>query len=422
MQAQCASSSYIEKLEAIDVTISNKIAYSGSCISKEIPRQPKLTEAFDGREVVLACLPLNSVLKNYTLCNYPLYNVTLQVLETLNATVKFRFYADFASAKNALFEGNADIMFHIVVFHQTVFNDFFFPEILEFRHWRFYVWKGKASVSFVTFVARSWPALISLLVATTAALMTLNFRQCLERRRYGCFRATGDWAMFKLASLFAIPAHLPDEFAGSSGGRYKRSQEVMIVVWLLGLLPLSAYFRGELTSSLAVIIPPDPIDTVRELEEALDQGKLHPCISNQSRRNLFLNDSSESSNEVLLGKLRAAFEQLSKTVQLNFADFTDCLESCATKPGFACFLYALGDCYLKSNSWPYIESQDELGLALISTPVRKDFPLAKQYNKITRRIFETALNPYAFNFPRRCLPNRPVTEYSTAIPIGSKKS
>ncbi|KAH9372393.1 hypothetical protein HPB48_019965 [Haemaphysalis longicornis] len=405
----CPGSFDAGTLEALDGTISTPTVYSRNCISGEAPHESAWSAAFDGRKVIFACILILPGRKNFppNTCAYPDYNLTYEVLRTLNVTLSFAFYSTLASARNALFEGDADIVMTSVITNAFHFNDFFFPEITQYRYERFYTWKGEATVSFVAFVLHSWPALLSVLAVMMVSLMALYFIEYLERMRCARFSEHSHWTMILMASFLGMPAHLPHEFVVNSRGHYKQIKKVILTVWLLCVLPLCVYFRGELTSSTAVIIPPDPVDTVDELEAGLDQGKLRPCIVSGHAEDFLLKNHFQRGNQVLREKLTAAFEHHSGTDTLTFHDYMACLNSCATRPGFACFLYAMGDCFLKAESWPFVESRNELGLAFISTPVRKDFSLGKQYNKVMRRIFETALNPYDFHKPRWCGKNKP---------------
>ncbi|KAH9372412.1 hypothetical protein HPB48_009636 [Haemaphysalis longicornis] len=405
----CGNGNVSGTLEALGGTISKPRMYPHSCNSHQIERQSGWSAAFGGREVTFACLPIISLNRNYArnTCDNARYNITFNVLRMLNATLKFDCYADYHVAEKALFRGDVDIMIISRVIDVSAFKFYFFPEILGYGYETFYSWKGQETVSYVTFFQNCWPAFLSLVAAMVAAVVALNFNQYLQRRRYTRFSVQADWVMFLIGSFLATPAKLPCEFDGNSRGHYKRSQRVTIIVWLLGVVPICVYFRGELTSSLAVVIPSDPIDTVDELEAALDRGEFHPCITEEYDIDFFLETNSGSSTVDLREKLRAAFELKSGTANLRLRNVVDCLNSCATRPGFACFLFSLGECHMRSSSWPYVESRETLGHNLISTPVRKDFPIGKQYNKVTRRIFETGLNRFDINSPRWCSDKSP---------------
>ncbi|KAH9372394.1 hypothetical protein HPB48_019966 [Haemaphysalis longicornis] len=421
-RAVCALSSDFGHPEALDRTLFQPMLHSRRCISREIPRESGWTAAFDGREVIFGCVPLKSFRTNDpTSCNASTYKEIFDVLLSLNATLKLVFFGNFESSQKALFRGDLDIIMTSIFTSELAFKLFYYPEIIEYRYERFYAWKGEATVSFLTFLLHSWPAVFSVLLVMVACYITFNCSQCLERRRRGRFRFHGDWAMFLIASVFKTPAPVPSQFVGNNHATYRQSQKVLILAWLLGVLPLGVYFSGGLTSSLAVIIPPDPIDTVDELEAALDEGKLYPCIFRDSGSRFFLNNSGERNNQDLRAKLKAAFERKCGTVDLTFEYVMDCLNSCAKRPGFVCFLHGFDECFFKTETRPYSESRDDLGLALSSIPMRKDFTLASQFNKLTRRIFETELNPYAFNRPRWCGKNGPQSLPSEEINIGSTK-
>ncbi|KAL3243375.1 hypothetical protein MRX96_020588 [Rhipicephalus microplus] len=77
-----------------------------------------------------------------------------------------------------------------------------------------------------------------------------------------------------LASVLATSAPLPGNVS-----RRVIAGVALYYLWFLAILPLSSYFRSELTSKVTIKAPGDRIDTLQKLEDALDRHEVAPCAT-----------------------------------------------------------------------------------------------------------------------------------------------
>ncbi|KAL3184007.1 hypothetical protein MRX96_006322 [Rhipicephalus microplus] len=80
------------------------------------------------------------------------------------------------------------------------------------------------------------------------------------------------------ATLFLFAVLLATSRPFPKPRRWARSQNVFCIIWTLAMVPLSQYFRCVLTSLLTVGRPASNLDTLEELEDALDAGIVAPCV------------------------------------------------------------------------------------------------------------------------------------------------
>ncbi|KAL1479650.1 hypothetical protein MTO96_051685 [Rhipicephalus appendiculatus] len=107
--------------------------------------------------------------------------------------------------------------------------------------------------------------------------------------------------MFLLAALLATA--LP-ESQNQAHGRIRR---LLYFIWFLSILSLSVYIRGEITALVTVTGPADHLDTLDELESALDRRTVAPCVVEGTSTKGILARSNQKSSSSLLRKLNAAY-------------------------------------------------------------------------------------------------------------------
>ncbi|KAL1447044.1 hypothetical protein MTO96_044405 [Rhipicephalus appendiculatus] len=108
-------------------------------------------------------------------------------------------------------------------------------------------------------------------------------------------------AMFLLAALLATS--LP-EAPHLGHGRVRR---LVYFFWFVSILSLSVYIRSEITALVTVTGPADHLDTLEELESALDRRTVEPCVVDGSSTKSILERSTKNSSGYLLRKLNAAY-------------------------------------------------------------------------------------------------------------------
>ncbi|KAL1425877.1 hypothetical protein MTO96_018785 [Rhipicephalus appendiculatus] len=217
----------------------------------------------------------------------------------------------------------------------------------------------------------------------------------------GVFRldAVLDSVMFLMASFLATSTTLPVESAEGRrcGSRFSRAS--ILATWMIAILPLSIYFRGELTSRLAVQLPQDQIDTLEKLELALDRGGIQPCVVARSCMVAVSDGTHPYAKTTLLIKLQKAFRLQPPGTANKFNSTEECL-NCASKPGFACFVCPLSGCGSTKLRRNVVESREPFNLAFGTMPATKGFHLARAYDRLLQRLIEAQIGPFSEKYWR----------------------
>ncbi|KAH6942853.1 hypothetical protein HPB50_011268 [Hyalomma asiaticum] len=199
--------------------------------------------------------------------------------------------------------------------------------------------------------------------------------------------------MFLIASFLANSTVYPMRNSGTRAQRHRLSRVIILTAWMLAIQPLSVYFRGELTSRLAVAVPHGQIDTLEKLELALDKGALRLCVVRDGCLSDAMAGTTPYGNETLHAKLRKAFHSQPSGTANMVSTVEQCLE-CAGKAGFACFACSLEDCRAEQAMRAFVQSREPLNLAFATMPATKGYPLFREYDHLIERMFEAALIPF----------------------------
>ncbi|KAL3243172.1 hypothetical protein MRX96_002403 [Rhipicephalus microplus] len=186
--------------------------------------------------------------------------------------------------------------------------------------------------------------------------------------------------LFLLALVFARSSPFP------KATRWPRAQNVVYLFWAVAMLPLSQYFQSELTAQVTLGRPASSLDTLEELEVALDNGAVTPCVTNESASLTNLRDFNHSTT--LGKKLRQLL--LKYPDRLLKESPYSCFD-CATKADHVCYSPRIPTSMLKRLSDDII-AFDENFIALPSTlPIRKAFPLKEAFRALLQRVREGGL-------------------------------
>ncbi|KAL1478142.1 hypothetical protein MTO96_035191 [Rhipicephalus appendiculatus] len=108
-------------------------------------------------------------------------------------------------------------------------------------------------------------------------------------------------AMLLLAALLATSSPEP-HFR-----KHRKIRRLLYSVWYLCILSLSVYIRSALTALVTVTGPADHLDTLEELESALDRRAVAPCVLKGSSTQSILASATDDSPSTLMRKLAAAY-------------------------------------------------------------------------------------------------------------------
>ncbi|KAL3198205.1 hypothetical protein MRX96_044501 [Rhipicephalus microplus] len=112
--------------------------------------------------------------------------------------------------------------------------------------------------------------------------------------------------------------------------------------------PNATYLRSELTSIVTLRRPAESIDTLEELEDALDRGEMAPCatVDSATHQQLII-DAQFITQAPLLRKLRAAYQGHGPEKLKTFR-FPDCL-ACALRHDRVCYAMLEEPCDLRER-------------------------------------------------------------------------
>ncbi|KAK8766237.1 hypothetical protein V5799_006985 [Amblyomma americanum] len=301
-------------------------------------------------------------------------------LRFFNATISISLLRSPRQAFSAFRRGNADVMWDVVAASpHTPFILSVTPAVL-YSYETFYSSRGKVELvsllNLVTEFKQSFYHVLAVLVSSMTVLGVANFVES----RYSSISATLDSLMVLLASLFATSSPLPNT------RRWVLSRRLVYGIWILVILPPSNYIKSELTSRLSFRPPPQSLDTLDKLEDALDAGAVSLCVvgGTATARDLRVNFTGN----VLYAKLHSLYR--TKGTKLETNGYGSCL-TCARQEGHICLINRAPRWVVDMVAPEIVESVEPLRTVLGTTPVRKNYPLAKAYGDLLRRTFETSL-------------------------------
>ncbi|KAH7934193.1 hypothetical protein HPB49_022793 [Dermacentor silvarum] len=169
-------------------------------------------------------------------------------------------------------------------------------------------------------------------------------------------------------------------------GRWNGLCGFVCSLWLLGMLPFSNYFRGELTSRLTSHGFPEQLDTLAKLERALDEKRVAPCVVKDS----FLHQRLAGDNfvDTINKKLRLAFRAHEDHEELVQRTWVRCLK-CALREDRICLAVSFPQWFYNPYKRSLVESQERLSPVFLTTSIRKNYPHRAAFRDLVRSIIET---------------------------------
>ncbi|KAH9367963.1 hypothetical protein HPB48_017460 [Haemaphysalis longicornis] len=328
--------------------------------------------ARSSREITVACL-LPAYYKDFDFCNMPRFKDLLALLKMKNVSIQYKYYSNFALIYEDLYCQVTDVLMSNMGLNTKTVAAFTYSDV-NFSYDTFYVRRKKGRIMHVSDIV----AKCSWVLAAVTIVLVSNIGVLLLSGSKMSLKEVITLLTFLWASLLGTPMPIP---------RYesrRRGLNVSHVFWILGAMPLSIWFCGELTSSLAMNIPPDSLDTLEELEAALDKGSVAPCVAEEAATSRVLTDEAEHDNP-LAGKLRAAFRMRKEALLVK--DQKSCL-LCATKTDRVCFSSRISPQKVAMVSPDLMEFRERYMLRLAIMAVRKRFPLRDAFRDFLLRLQE----------------------------------
>ncbi|KAL1448397.1 hypothetical protein MTO96_044075 [Rhipicephalus appendiculatus] len=334
-----------------------------------------------GKKLTVACAKYPTYGHKRVSCDHPSALYIFQALkDNCNLSVNFRnvYSVDELLRGTYLREWDVTYVFAVIGEQEVFSSDF---PLIVLRHETFF--SHKRTCRTVTLFEVGWEsrrvvvatlALIGL-VALTQVLITEGVRPTVHR--------ASEVVSLLLAAVLATSTTEPARRI-----QHRRFiRRALFGLWFVFILPLSTYLRSELTSILTLKRPHDRIDTLEELEDALDEGAVAPCVPANSAAHYHLMDNEKDMpGGLLMRKLRAAFK-LHDLEEVLTRKYSHCL-ACALRNDRVCYGILESPCYLRER-FPYVrEFKEHIKITLSGFRVRKSLPFYAPLSRFFRAMQE----------------------------------
>ncbi|XP_040070695.1 uncharacterized protein LOC120843392 [Ixodes scapularis] len=315
------------------------------------------------------------------------------LLKATNATLHFHHYATLQDLViKGLADGSIDVFLHKEIYTYYFLRLFDFPRVLMYEYPTFYANANATRLlSPGDVFAHSSTAIVLFFLSLCFCLLILCF---IDRTEFGTLRNVSDTGLFLFATLYATSSVIP--YTRRRTG-LRRS---VYAIWLLSILPLSTYFRGQMTSWLSTNVPENVLDTLEELRQGLDSGTVAPCVVNKTPLHHILRDTSIKSNAIKTFQLNVTYSPLMKQLMTAFrqgqeenlvaSSFEDCV-LCARRNDRVCFTNEAKLCTIKPVSLDVSVFKEHYNHYMTTTPVRKNFHLKEAFRNFLGTVRESSL-------------------------------
>ncbi|KAL1480285.1 hypothetical protein MTO96_051160, partial [Rhipicephalus appendiculatus] len=339
--------------------------------STESPRR-ETQQQFSGHVLRLDCVHLSRYgnLKafglNPSFCHTKHNFHLIRLLAHKNLSLPYRRFYDYSSAFSALFEGNIDLVVMKTNLEREFISLMSYADV-DVAYNTFYARANDTRVISV-FDVFSYSTVGVTLTATcmvvcATVLASLSGIQPLRNLALNFVHE----AMFLLAALLATS--LP-EVEHQSHARIRR---LLYFFWFLSILSLSVYIRSEITASVTVTGPADHLDTLEELESALDRRAVEPCVVEGTSTKAILERPTKNRSSSLLGKLNAAYRRASGESPVVLTP-VECIFR-AGRPDRVCYLPLQPRCVVEHVARGIRPFQEPFAMVLDGFPVRHGYSL-----------------------------------------------
>ncbi|KAL1443828.1 hypothetical protein MTO96_045812 [Rhipicephalus appendiculatus] len=196
------------------------------------------------------------------------YSYLLGMLQAKNVSLIYRVTSNWSTALLDLHCENTDMTALLYPFNERVLAAVTYSEIQMVSE-TFYALAGNTqapSLMETTQRPASTFAAAAASLTICAGLLVIIGGPPLRNRAQSA-------TLFLLAVLLATSTPFPEP------RRWPRVQNALCLIWALAMVPLSQYFRCELTSLVTVGLPARDLDTLDELEAAVGRGSHGPVRS-----------------------------------------------------------------------------------------------------------------------------------------------
>ncbi|KAL1442406.1 hypothetical protein MTO96_046428 [Rhipicephalus appendiculatus] len=315
------------------------------------------------------------------ICGNTLFTFLCSLLNEMNVSLTHTRVTSDRAAASLVIGGQVDILLRLTALTERMAEVFSFADA-DIHYDTFYARANDTrSVSVFTVLSYSaWGVALTLLSALTATLVLTSLNSVNNWKAFlqGVLRE----ATFLTASLLATSVPEPRNHS------YLRTRRSVYACWIMAILSLSVYIRSQMTALVTVVQPANHLDTLEELEQALDAGDVAPVVARDSAHFTILGSASLHSSS-LLRKLNAAYKRHSKE-DLIAPTLEDCFLQ-AERHDRVCYSALQPRCTMLKLAPAVRPFRQPMTMMLYGIPVRRDLSLLPALRRLLLAVREGLL-------------------------------
>ncbi|KAH6929138.1 hypothetical protein HPB50_023848 [Hyalomma asiaticum] len=362
----------------------NPVFFSRGCVERK--GEPLIGKHSELRNTVIraACIDPSHLrpANDKPNCNSYQSDVIFDAIKFYNVTVVQMFYPNALALIRDMFEGTVDVHRNLARPKAAAIRDFNVPGVITYMHESFYV-KRKGSVM-LSLLDIGKDSKYPLMLISTALILSLTFLALANG--YSLRRITAndvsDSFMFLLAAVHATSYTVPRV------GRWSVLGGMICGLWLMGMLPFANYFRGEVMARLTFRAFPEHMNTLEELERALDERRVAPCVVKDTLMHYRL--TTDHSDDSIHKKLRLVFMRHTDRDNLIKWSYGQCL-MCALREDRICYTVSLPSWFHYPYKQMIVESKEHLSPILLTFTVRLNYPHKFALREVISKVIESGL-------------------------------
>ncbi|KAL1486771.1 hypothetical protein MTO96_008755 [Rhipicephalus appendiculatus] len=260
-----------------------------------------MVKRLSGEQLIVGCLVGTFYGGGKDSCDHHGISFILECLRQINVSLNVQLIATFGGVYVETVYDHWDVMFASSRLNAESVLDADIPDTEIIQETFFSRINDDRVVMLSEVVYDSWPIFASTIALLLVVALVLS---AIEDRRLPPIQKIAESVTLLLASILATSAPFP-----SNVSRRAIARVALHFPWFLAILPLSSYFRSELTSKITVKAPGDRIDTLQKLEDALDRHEVAPCatVKHCHGRRAEMERTAPACS--LMSKLQAAFKR-----------------------------------------------------------------------------------------------------------------
>ncbi|KAL3218596.1 hypothetical protein MRX96_005905 [Rhipicephalus microplus] len=344
---------------------------------------------FTRESLVVVCLHFvvngnssgHGIARRLSLCNERRFIYLRRFLKHKNVSLVYTHHVSVKSATTFLVGGKADIFPSRTHLGDEIVDAFSFADT-DIHYDTFYALANDTtSVSMFTVLSHStWGLALTLLSMLTCTLFSASLNSAGIPKAF--LQSVARESLFLMASILATSTPEPWH------RQHPWTRRLIYVSWMAAILSLSVYIRSQMTALVTATKPANHLDTLDELEDAVDAGRVAPVVAESTWNHANLKGGADHPYS-LLRKLSAVYKQ-HQGEQLVVPTPTHCILA-AGRRDRVCYLYVLPRCTVQKFAAGIQPFEQPMTTVPYGIPVRHGFAYLPALRKLFFAVREGSL-------------------------------